>query len=71
MARLLPPHPLRLLRHQRHLRRHLDVHALVVVEHLLRGHAAGLEHDLRHPRHFTWRSLLKAVGCNHGLQFFE
>ena len=69
--RLLPPYPLRLLRRQRHLRRHLDAHALVVVEHLLRGHTAGFEHDFRHLRNFAGSSLLKAVGGKHGLEFFE
>jgi hypothetical protein len=71
MARLLPPNPLRLLWYQRHLRRDLDAHALVVVEHLGGGDAASFEDDLGHLRHFRLRGFLEAGGIEHGWELVD
>lgn len=63
--------PLRRLWGQGHLWGHFDAHTLVVVQHLLRGDAAGFETDAHHLRHFTLRRFLEAVGVEHHVELFE
>ncbi|MFM2178148.1 MAG: hypothetical protein RL015_2246, partial [Verrucomicrobiota bacterium] len=55
---------------QRHLRRHFDAHALVVVEHLGGGGLAGLQTDAHHVTHGSYWSFLNDGRMKHGENLF-